>query len=196
MQPPCRPSKKSLFWENAAMKPRQDNRIKKREKKCPRCEIAKPVEKFVTVYGFPNPRGKYCRSCFLNHQRAHAISLMEGRDFCLYCGNKVEKVYDWTPVGKSAREYLQLDHMDPISQGGDDTEQNTVYCCVTCNQKKRDKLFTVWLEELKPEYRELSRKIYIEKHGREPEEFSASSSAIVLSIDLNAVLKKLVKPKR
>ena len=155
------------------------------EKKCPGCEQVKTIEDFVTVYGFTNPRGKYCRTCFLNRQREHAISLMEGRDFCLYCGKRIEKAYDWTPEGKSSRTYLHLDHMDPISMGGDDTEKNTVYCCVPCNIKKKNKLFTTWLEELKPNCRDLSRKVYVDKHGREPEEFEPSSNKIVLSIDLN-----------
>ena len=139
----------------------------------------------MTIYGFSNPRGKYCKSCFLIRQREHVISLMEGRDFCLYCGEKIEKVYDWTPEGKSSRMYLHLDHMDPISLGGEDSERNTVYCCVHCNLKKGNMLFATWLEKLKPEYRELSRKVYVEQHGRKPEEFAPLSSGIVISIDLS-----------
>lgn len=140
-------------------------------KNCPGCSQAKPLEEFVTIYGFKNAKGKFCRSCFIEHQRKHAMSLLEGRDFCLYCGIKIEKAYDWTPDGKSAKTYIHLDHMDPVSLGGENTENNTVCCCVMCNLKKNNKLFIDWLAELKPEYRELSRKIYIEKHNIEPEKF-------------------------
>ncbi len=165
--------------------------LKKKEKNCPGCEIIKPIEDFVTIFGFSNPRGKYCKSCFLEKQRQHAISLMEGRDFCLYCGLKFEKAYDWTAKGKSAHTYLHLDHMDPISHGGEYSERNTVYCCVSCNLKKGEKLFTEWLEELDPKYRELSRNIYVEKHGKKPEEFKPSANETVIRIDLSDVFKNL-----
>jgi len=172
-------------------KKRGPSTIKKKEKSCPECQVVKPIEDFVTIYGFPNPRGKYCQSCFLKHQREHAMALMEGKDFCLYCGTKIDKAYDWTPEGGSARTYLNLDHMDPLSLGGEHSERNTVYCCVSCNLKKRDKPFTEWLQELDPICRDLSRKIYVKKHGREPEEFKALASELVISIDLRDLFSKL-----
>lgn len=167
--------------------------IKKKNKSCPRCGFVKTIEEFVTIYGFTNPRGKYCRSCHLDRERLYAISLMEGRDFCLYCGVKIKKVRDFTQEGKVSNTYVQLDHMDPMSLGGEDSKCNTVYCCVSCNLKKKNKLFTKWLEELEPKYRELSQRIYIEKHGKKPEEFVPSSSEVVLSFDLNDAFKRLMK---
>lgn len=172
-------------------KKRSNNTPKNKEKNCPSCGLVKPIEDFVTIFGSSNPRGRYCINCFLEQQRQHVISLMEGRDFCLYCGVKIEKAYDWTSGGKSDRSYLQLDRMDPISLGGEDSEHNTVYCCVSCNLKKKNKLFTKWLEEIEPKYRELSRRVYIEKHGKKPEEFESFANKIVIHIDLNNVIKKL-----
>jgi hypothetical protein len=61
--------------------------------------------------------------------------------------------------------------MDPLTRGGEDSIRNAVYCCGTCNHAKARRLFMVWLELLAPQYRELSRQIYIEKHGHTPEEF-------------------------
>lgn len=119
------------------------------------------------------------------------MSLMDGRDFCLYCGKKIEKAYDWTIEGRPSRTYLHLDHMDPLSRGGKDAKCNSVYCCVTCNIKKRDKLFSDWLNELMPKYRRLSRSVYTAKHRREPEEFTPSASEIVVTIDLNKALREL-----
>lgn len=165
----------------------------KKEKNCPDCGLIKPIEEFVTIYGFTNPRGKYCNSCFLEKQQLQVISIMEGRDFCLYCGVKIEKVQDLTPQGNSAHSYLHLDHMDPLSLGGEDSKNNTVFCCVSCNLKKKNKLFTKWLEELEPKYRKLSRRIYIEKHGRKPEKFEQWTNKtydIVISIDLSDLAKK------
>lgn len=44
---------------------------------------------------------------------------------CQYCGSK----YD-----------LTIDHVIPRSKGGDDTWENLVACCSSCNLKKGDKL--------------------------------------------------------
>ncbi len=182
---------KRALAENPPPRKRKANLVLKKEKTCPECEQLKPVSDFVTIYGVDNPRGKYCKICFELHQKQHAMSLMEGRDYCLYCGRIIEKAYDWTPEGNSERTYLHCDHMDPVSLGGEDAERNTVYCCVECNLQKGNKLFSDWLMELKPEYREISRNIYTQKHGRTPEEFKPSSNNIVFTIDLDDVLKRL-----
>ena len=176
---------------NPPPRKRKANTVHKKDKTCPECKQHKPITEFVTIYGFKNPRGKYCKTCFELHQKQHAMSLMEGRDYCLYCGRKIEKAYDWTSEGNSERTYLHRDHMDPISLGGEDSERNTVYCCVECNLKKGNKLFSDWLMELKPECREISQSIYIQKHGRVPEEFKPADNNIVLMINLDDMTKKL-----
>lgn len=161
------------------------------EKKCPRCRQIKPLREFVTVYGYRNPKGKYCQNCFDDKQKEHAIELLEGRDFCLYCGKKIHRTYDWTPDGNSARTYLHCDHMDPISLGGPDNSRNTVYCCVECNERKSDKPFIKWLKELTPKQRKIARHIYIKKRGRAPEQFKPKSNRkIVISIDVGDLLRK------
>ncbi len=162
---------KRVLAENPAPKKRKKSEILKQEKTCPECKLLRSINEFVTIYGVKNPRAKYCIACFALHQKQHAMSLMEGRDFCLYCGQKVEKVYDWTPDGKSDRVYLDCDHMDPLSLGGEDSERNTVYCCVKCNLRKGNRPYTEWLMELEPECRIISLGIYMEKHGRSPEDF-------------------------
>jgi hypothetical protein len=154
------------------------------EKTCLGCLQVKPIEEFVTIYGFKNPRGKYCHDCFLTHEHNHAVSLLEGRNFCLYCGKKIEKAYDWTPEGNSAKNYLNRDHMDPVALGGEDSQHNTVFCCVSCNLKKVNRPFTEWLQMLSPEYRELSRKIYAEKHAHQPEDFTPSVNRLIITVDL------------
>ena len=151
-----------------------------KEKKCPKCNEVKPTSSFVTIYGYVNPRGKYCNNCFEVTQQEHAMLLMEGRDFCLYCGKKITKAYDWTPEGNSAKTYLNNDHMDPLSLGGEDSEDNTVYCCPECNIKKGNQTFSEWLNNLKPEFATLAREIYIKKHKRTPEKFKPSTNTVIL----------------
>lgn len=154
-----------------------------KEIKCGGCKIIKPVDEFVTIYGYANPRGKYCFNCFARRQQEHATLLMEGRDFCLYCGIKIYKAYDWTKDGNSKCTYLHQDHMDPLSLGGEDFEGNTVYCCVSCNQKKGNLPFTKWLQKLKPKFRQISRRIYIDKHDFPPGQIKSKSKRSV-SFDL------------
>lgn len=162
-------------WEERRRKrtaPKPVKPLRITEKTCPQCKQLLAIDTFVNIYGYPNPRGKYCRDCFAERQRQSAIRLMDGRDFCLYCGTKVSKVYDYAPNGDHTKVHLHRDHMDPFSLGGEDNGTNTVFCCPTCNLKKGDKLFVEWLDAMDPAYRGLARQVYIEKHGHEPEEFT------------------------
>lgn len=156
----------------------------KSEKKCPRCGFVKKISEFVTIYGYPNVRGKYCLPCFYEREREYAIEILEGRDFCLYCGKKIEKLYDWLPDGTPLKIYVNLDHMDPLSLGGEDEDKNTVYCCVNCNLRKSGKTFIDWLRSLKFPYREIAREVYIRKQGRRPELFEPQESTIVITLKI------------
>ncbi|OGU38442.1 MAG: hypothetical protein A3K31_11585 [Ignavibacteria bacterium RIFOXYA12_FULL_35_25] len=170
--------------ENRNIKRRGTPRILLEEKKCGKCKIIKPISDFVSIYGFKNPRGKYCHDCFLSIQQDHAISLMEGKNFCLYCGEKISKAYDWTIDGKSTKTYLHRDHMDPLSLGGEDIDNNTVYCCTNCNIKKGNKTFSEWLKTLESNYADLAREIYIKKHKYIPEEFKPSPTEIIITLSI------------
>ncbi|MDM8559284.1 HNH endonuclease [Candidatus Parabeggiatoa sp. HSG14] len=143
-------------------------------KKCKGCNSTKSIESFVTIYGYVNPRGKYCIDCFHKHQQEHASSLMDGRDFCLYCGAKISKAYDWHPNGKSKKCYIHSDHMDPLAIGGIDDESNIVGCCAKCNLEKNDTPFTQWLDMIPPQMKNIAREIYFLKHGATPEDFYPS----------------------
>jgi 5-methylcytosine-specific restriction endonuclease McrA len=102
---------------------------------------------------------------------AFIFTLYSERDFCPYCGTCLPPLF----VNKTSRPpYLDrphLDHMDPLARGGEDSIRNAVYCCGPCNHAKRNRLFLAWLESLAPQFRELSRQIYIDKHEHDPEEF-------------------------
>ena len=153
-----------------------------KSKTCPKCKIEKPISLFVTIYGFTNPRGKYCKDCYWINEVIFVRRLMEGSDYCLYCGKIIKKVYDWTEKGKTTKTYINLDHMNPISLGGKDSESNTVYCCTECNRKKSNLPFVKWLDKLEPKYKNIARKIYIAKHGYKPEKFKSISNTYVIDI--------------
>jgi HNH endonuclease len=155
-------------------------------KLCKGCGKLTPKSDFVSVYGQANPRGKYCMCCYLARERQHVMSLMDGRDFCLYCGKKIGKYCDYDENGRSVMHYMELDHMDPVALGGHDVVglidletgeslddgQNTVYCCRECNRAKKHKPFIEWVESLTPECKEFAIAVYKQKHeGKSPDEF-------------------------
>jgi len=55
---------------------------------------------------------------------------------CPYCGEDI-------PSGSAT-----LDHMDPVSRGGAHSVDNILFCCKTCNCRKRAKPFEKWLSLL------------------------------------------------
>jgi hypothetical protein len=168
-------------------------------KKCRKCLRELPVEDFVDVSGEINKRGAYCKPCHLeriDEWRKSALAeeashipklqivygkwwmhyaipedfrhtLIEERDYCPYCHTKFSEVIpnSFNPA------HIHLDHMDPLTLGGEHSIRNTVNCCGPCNIKKGNLRFTNWLRKLNPEKQESARQIYIEKHGHLPEEF-------------------------
>ena len=93
------------------------------------------------------------------------------RSTCPYCGGPLGMLA--LLVSKPTTESLSahLDHMDPLSHGGEDSIRNTVYVCRNCNLAKGRRLFIDWLEKLDPTNRECARHIYEVKHRHTPEVF-------------------------
>lgn len=54
------------------------------------------------------------------------------KGLCYYCGVEVGEKYE-------------VDHVDPISQGGSDSAWNLVIACPSCNRSKGDKSFVEWM---------------------------------------------------
>lgn len=98
------------------------------------------------------------------------VTLWAENRTCPYCG---------VPLGKRSilaadveeEPTAQLDHMDPVSRGGEDSIRNTVFACRGCNSAKGSRLFVDWLQRLPPAFGENARRIYTEKHGHAPEAF-------------------------
>lgn len=77
--------------------------------------------------------------------------------------------------------------MDPLSLGGEDKDENTLYCCVNCNLRKGDKTFTDWLRSLESPYKEIAREVYIRKQRRRPEDFEPKESNIVVTLKVQGM---------
>lgn len=117
---------------------------------------------------------------------------------CPYCGGALGPIssYD-SPAETISEQSAHLDHMDPLSKGGEDSIRNAVYVCAKCNLAKRDRLFVDWLEMLPPERQEMALATYLAKHCHLPETFQPSTKQarlalprIELQLD-EAVLRKL-----
>ena len=92
------------------------------------------------------------------------------RKTCPYCGCLLTD--DLPPRAAST---AVIDHMDPLSLGGEDSLRNAVYCCNCCNGTKKNKLFIRWLSELSEPFRTQSRMLYVFKHEHQPEVFETGS---------------------
>jgi 5-methylcytosine-specific restriction endonuclease McrA len=56
---------------------------------------------------------------------------------CFWCGKKLSNT-GWT-----------IDHVTPLSKGGDNTAYNMVKCCKSCNCSKHDKMPDDWVRSRK-----------------------------------------------
>ena len=117
---------------------------------------------------------------------------------CPYCGGLLgPSSKSDAPGDNEFEQSAHLDHMDPLSKGGEDSIRNAVYVCSKCNLAKRDRLFIDWLEVLPSELREKARALYVAKHGHPPEAFQPAAKQARLTlprIELQfdeAVLRKL-----
>lgn len=89
---------------------------------------------------------------------------------CPYCSGPLGGL-STIPEIMSGLQAAHLDHMDPLSRGGEDSIRNAIYVCGGCNLAKGRRLFTDWLSKLPPHVRDTVRSLYEEKHGHAVEAF-------------------------
>ncbi len=97
-------------------------------------------------------------------------TLFSERERCPYCDGPLGMA-PGSAEGEVDRAHL--DHMDPLSRGGDESVRNAVYACRPCNMAKGNRLFVDWLARLSEERRASVRAIYVDKHSHDPEQFVA-----------------------
>lgn len=97
-------------------------------------------------------------------------TLWAERKSCPYCATPLGAPA-LTPESESSERAAHIDHMDPLSRGGEESFRNALYVCARCNAAKGHRLFVTWLARLSEPHRSLARTIYTEKHGHAPEAF-------------------------
>lgn len=98
-------------------------------------------------------------------------TLYVAQSTCPYCDGRLGPLPILEPDAAQEGQTAHLDHMDPLSRGGEDSIRNAVYVCARCNLAKGKRLFVTWLGTLPPDGQDRARAIYTEKHSQPPEAF-------------------------
>ena len=152
---------------------------------CRDCKREYPRELATRCDGERSLRGFYCLSCGMRRAREYKELLRQrelniARNFwaayrgwmqllrtesenCPYCGRFLTD----DPPPRAASTAV-IDHMDPLSVGGEDSLRNAVFCCNRCNGIKKNKPFIRWLSELSEPFQKNSRALYFLKHEHQP----------------------------
>lgn len=99
------------------------------------------------------------------------VTLYVERSACPYCGGPLGTLALLTADAGAEEESAHLDHMDPLSRGGEDSIRNAAYVCRDCNLAKGRRLFVDWLGKLAPAHQDSARQLYEDKHGHAPDAF-------------------------
>lgn len=123
------------------------------------------------------------------------------RSNCPYCDEPLGTLACLMPEASSGSQSAHLDHMDPLSRGGEDSIRNALYACKDCNLSKGRRLFVGWMGVLDTAHRQLARNIYEDMHGHAPEVFEPGRKQPrltlprhELSFDENVLRKLFPKP--
>lgn len=104
------------------------------------------------------------------------------RSTCPYCGGPLGVLALLAPDTTEESQSAHLDHMDPLSRGGEDSIRNALYVCRDCNMAKGKRLFINWLDKLDCTRRAPVRQIYEMKHGHAPEAFQPGTKQARLTL--------------
>lgn len=104
------------------------------------------------------PRDEFARDELEQSIVAREVPFNKSRPFApSKAGKRRTMVEDWPLVLKAfgsacaycgVKDKLQMEHVHPVSRGGQHTWQNVVPACASCNLRKRAKPLTDWLESM------------------------------------------------
>jgi len=124
-------------------------------------------------------------------------TLWAERAHCPYCAKPLGARPSPAEHDSRTAVTAHIDHMDPLTRGGEESIRNAVYACGRCNSAKGNRLFVDWLTHLREPHRTSAREIYSEKHGHAPEAYTAGRrlprlTLVRLELEFDeAVLRKL-----
>lgn len=100
---------------------------------------------------------------------------------CPYCSAPLQIAAD-LGVQDLKDSVRHIDHMDPLSRGGEESFRNAICVCAKCNMTKGRRLFADWLVTLPEPNQATARAIYMQKLGRAPEEFQPGPKQVRLAL--------------
>jgi 5-methylcytosine-specific restriction endonuclease McrA len=124
---------------------------KKNMKKCGKCGVAKKNTSFSeTRWGLSS----YCKNCAKIYRANHRHTEREMRSKTQTLRNKIIRkqllehfaanIYSKYCLACKSRENLTMEHLIPITRGGNHSEGNLATLCVSCNTSKNNLTWTEW----------------------------------------------------
>lgn len=93
----------------------------------------KKLQERTRQYNEAHPQyANYAPPHIPRRKQLHTKKRLMGNEVCAYCGKKL------------TRQNATLDHVIPLSRGGDDSRRNLVWCCKKCNKEKGSLLLSEW----------------------------------------------------
>ena len=87
---------------------------------------------------------------YLSTKNINAVRLWEQQNKeCIYCGKRNVNLREILP--SNINKQFELDHIIPVSQTTDNSLNNLVWCCISCNQQKLGKMPLQWLKNQQKE---------------------------------------------
>lgn len=96
----------------------------------------KKLQERIQQYKEDHPQyAHYAEPHIPRRKKLYTKKRLTGEEVCAYCGKKL------------TRQNATLDHVIPLSRGGDDSPRNLVWCCLKCNREKGSQLLSEWRNE-------------------------------------------------
>lgn len=121
-------------------------------------------------------------------------------DCCPYCSAKLQ-IAIGSGIPDQEDTVRHIDHMDPLSRGGEESFRNALCVCSRCNLAKGKQLFADWLARIPESNQADARAIYVQKLGRTPEAFCPGPkqvrlvrTRIELGLEKSVLRKLFAKP--
>lgn len=120
-------------------------------------------------------------------------ALYSQSEMCLYCNTRLKTGLFDVPEFRDFPK-LNMEHMEALSNGGEDEPWNIALSCGPCNSRKGRLLYKDWLKNLDSISSERAKSYYILKRGDSPEKFYSGKNDVTITVSLSfwTMLKAIV----